>query len=763
MKFKPFLAFLLLALLISFTAVPPTFAHAVPQTSTPAPNQILSESPDTISIQFNESVVSSLSQIRLLTQGGDQIDVGPVTVADEDSRVLAVTVPPLADGAYLVSWQVLSAVDGHTTAGTYSFGLGAAPMAISSQVTIADQLSLPGAIARWLTLTAVALLMGVFSYRLFLWNPIWRKVERGAEELALDLKLGRISVQIGIVALFLLLVALIIIFLDQNQQFNLLSGGNFGSWINARFGFVWISRFILAGSLLFLFTLFIDTTTAEALKGWSWWAGLLLAFGLIVSVSLVSHSAALPRDSLQAMLVDMGHVFAATLWVGGLLFLVISLWLARHLPAEDRTWLHLSLAINFSGLAATAVGILAASGLYLTWQHVATWTKLVGTAYGLALLIKLAATAVIMLLAAINLFYFKARLSAAYDNPDAPTSQATISRFRGVVYIETAVAFFILLLTGFLTDLQRGQDAPLLTDAPGETILIQESEGLTFEVSITPALVGNNEFHILITDENGRTVTDIDEVNLRFTYLEQSLGSAETTAELLDTERYYVEGSYISLIGAWQLEVSARRPGLYDTFAPYRIEAGVGGNIRANVGGARPLEDIAQFMTLAGTGGTGILLVIAALGWGFIATKAAKNEWQLVPLLAISLLAFWLGASQLINFFTLEYTPAKFANNPFLPDVESVAIGQRLYTENCIPCHGPEGRGNGPVAETLSTMPTDFTAGHTSTHPDGDLYYWILNGVEDTQMPAFSNQVSEDEAWHLVNYVRRLSAQGQTP
>lgn len=763
MKSNHLLAFLMAALLVCFTAVPPTFAHAVPQTSNPAPNVILDESPDSITIQFNESVVSSLSQIRLLTQGGDQIDVGPVTVTDEDSRVLAVAVPPLADGAYLVSWQVLSAVDGHTTSGTYSFGLGAAPMAVSSQVTIADQLSIPGAIARWLTLTAVALLIGLFSYRLFLWNPLWRKIERGPEETTLDLNLARISVRIGIFALFLLFTSLIIIFIDQNQQFDLLNGTNFGSWLGARFGLVWISRFLLAGSLLFLFTLFINTTDIAHLKGWPWWAGMLLSFGLIFSVASVSHSAALPRDSTQAMLVDMGHVFAATLWVGGLVFLVCSLWLARTLPAEDRTWLHLSLAINFSALAATAVGILAASGIYLAWQHVATWTKLVGTAYGLALLVKLAATAVIMLLAAVNLLYFRSRLNAAYEQPETPSSQATVVRFRTAVYLEMGVALIILLLTGFLTDLQRGEDAPLLTDSPGETILIQESEGLTFEVSITPALVGNNEFNILITDEDGRTVTDIDEVGLRFTYLEQSLGAAEATAELLENERFHVEGSYISLIGAWQLEVSARRPGLYDTFAPYRIEAGVGGNIRPDVGGARPLEDFAQFMTLASTGGTGILLILAALGWGFIATKAAKNEWQLLPLLAISLLAFWLGASQIINFFTLEYTPAKFANNPFLPDVESIAIGQQLYSENCIPCHGPEGRGNGPVAETLSTMPTDFTAGHTSTHPDGDLYYWILNGVEDTQMPAFGNNISEDEAWHLVNYVRRLSAQGQAP
>jgi mono/diheme cytochrome c family protein len=149
--------------------------------------------------------------------------------------------------------------------------------------------------------------------------------------------------------------------------------------------------------------------------------------------------------------------------------------------------------------------------------------------------------------------------------------------------------------------------------------------------------------------------------------------------------------------------------------------------------------------------------VLFALLWGFVGVRAAKNEGQLVALLAISLVCFWLGGSQLFTFFTEEYTPAKFATNPILPDVESVAIGQELFNENCVVCHGPEGRGNGPTAQSLSPPPADFASGHTATHTDGDLFYWILQGVENTAMPAFESQLTEEQVWHLVNYVRRLS------
>ena len=59
---------------------------------------------------------------------------------------------------------------------------------------------------------------------------------------------------------------------------------------------------------------------------------------------------------------------------------------------------------------------------------------------------------------------------------------------------------------------------------------------------------------------------------------------------------------------------------------------------------------------------------------------------------------------------------------------------------------------------TLNPPPADYGAGHTDSHPDGDVYYWIREGLEQTAMPAFGDKLTTEETWHLVNYVRRLSA-----
>ena len=741
----------------------PVFAHAVPERSDPAPNALLDDAPDNLTIEFNEPIVLNLSRIDVLTQAGEAIETGALQIVDADGRILSVSLPELEQGAYLVSWQVLSTVDGHTTAGTYAFGVGVAATAVATESTVTAQLSPLSAAARWLTLTGIALLMGLFAFRLFVWNPIMADVDLQPEEEQLDVTLAQTSIRIGIIGIVLLGLGLVIIFIDQTRVYDLLQTANLQTWVSTRFGTMWLVRFLLVALSHFNLSLFVDVKSGrKELRGWEWWLGFLLAIGLSLTVSLVSHSAALAEETVQSILIDWIHVLAGTIWAGSLLFLTIALWQARQLSNEARSWLNLSLILNFSAIAAIAMGLLLTSGGYLASKHVGGWTEFVGTAYGLTLLSKIGISLLALAIAGINLLFVKPRLNTAYENAGEHRSEngrppPILRRFRLLVWAEMALALLILAAAGILTDLQRGADAPLLADAPGQTNVVQSAEDLQVAMQIEPALVGANNFEIVITDAEGNPATGLEDVSVRFTFLDQSIGSSFADAEPLGNGRFQLEGSYISLIGTWQVEVSIRRPGSFDTFAAYRLEAGVGGNIRSIDSGARPLEEFAKFMNRASTGGTGAGIVIFALLWGFVAVRAAKNEGQLVALLAVSLVCFWLGSSQLFDFFNNEFTPAKFATNPILPDVESIAIGQELFTENCVPCHGPEGRGDGPTAQSLSPPPADFAAGHTATHTDGDLFFWILQGVEGTAMPAFEAQLTEEQAWHLVNYVRRLS------
>ncbi|MCA9973774.1 MAG: CopD family protein, partial [Anaerolineales bacterium] len=550
----------------------------------------------------------------------------------------------------------------------------------------------------------------------------------------------------------------LLIFVDQASAYRLWQWANLQVWLGPRFGLVWSVRV----GLVLLFGLLVGRGLAAqsraGLRGGLWWLGLGMTAVLALSSALISHSAALPRDAARGVAIDLAHVLAAGVWAGGLLQLALLAWQSRRLPAENRLWLNLSLVLNFSALGAGAVGALLLSGGYLAWQHVGTWTALVGTAYGRMLLAKIGLALLALAIAGVNLLLVKPRLQRAYDTDDEVTTEpAALARFRRLVQAEALLALLVLAAAGVLTDLQRGVDAPLLADAPGRTVVEQAAGDVDVTLTIAPALVGANTFEVYLEDANGSPIADASEVALRYTFLGRSLGAAEGIAQPVGGGRYVLDGSYISLIGTWQVEVAIRQPGVFDTFAPFRLEAGLGGNIRGVASGKRPLEAFAGFMQIAGGGATGAFLVLFALGWGVVSVKATRRTWELLLLMGVSLFTFWLGGNQMFNYFTIEYTPAKFATNPILPDAESIAIGQALFTANCAVCHGALGRGDGPGAAALPAAPANFAAGHTATHSDGDLYYWILEGIADTPMPAFGEELTEEEAWHLVNYVRRLS------
>jgi len=96
--------------------------------------------------------------------------------------------------------------------------------------------------------------------------------------------------------------------------------------------------------------------------------------------------------------------------------------------------------------------------------------------------------------------------------------------------------------------------------------------------------------------------------------------------------------------------------------------------------------------------------------------------------------------------------------NPEAATVDSIASGKVLYQQNCVLCHGVSGRGDGPAGLALNPPPADLTY-HTipGVHTDGQLFYWISQGLPRTAMPQFAQTLSEQERWDLVNFIRTLA------
>lgn len=100
--------------------------------------------------------------------------------------------------------------------------------------------------------------------------------------------------------------------------------------------------------------------------------------------------------------------------------------------------------------------------------------------------------------------------------------------------------------------------------------------------------------------------------------------------------------------------------------------------------------------------------------------------------------------------------PAEAARrgNPIPANSASRERGRKLFEANCVSCHGPTGRGNGPIAARLETLPADLAA-MAGQHPDGDFAWKIAEGRG--AMPSWKGILKENQIWDLVNYVQSLA------
>ncbi len=96
-------------------------------------------------------------------------------------------------------------------------------------------------------------------------------------------------------------------------------------------------------------------------------------------------------------------------------------------------------------------------------------------------------------------------------------------------------------------------------------------------------------------------------------------------------------------------------------------------------------------------------------------------------------------------------TPA--LRNPFAGDSASVERGRALYATSCVGCHGAHGLGDGPDAAGLVPAPADLSL-HVPLHPESDTYVFIAQGFPGTAMPGWAEELSDEQIWDLVSYLR---------
>jgi copper transport protein len=530
-------------------------AHANLSRSDPAANASLDTAPVEIRLWFTEPLEAEFSRFMLIDSSGAMIQTPESQVDTSDPTQLLMRPGELAEGLYTVSWRVLS-TDGHTTEGSFAFGIGVAVAARVTPPTISEAVPADSAFIRWINLLSLSLGVGSLAFWIFVWKPT---VPQGQPEI--ERWMRRINwsgwVLMGLAGILMLLlqvsVAAGISVLDAvtNPALSAVLSGS-------RYGQVWLARLVFwlgLGGVLWL----------ARRERWLYWVALILGCLMLLTNSLYSHASAMQQDTFLAVVSDWLHLTATVLWIGGLIQFFVVIGAAKR-QLGSITALLSDLVGHFSNFARVTVAALMITGMYAAWLQVGSVEALLTTVYGQALFIKLVLVMPLLAISAVNLIFTQRGLRNG--------EPVWTGRLRGLVGAEITLTVAVLAAVGAMTAIAPARTVMAVRNA-GTTaatqpyLQMQFTKNLMAHLEIMPGYVGENTFRITLYDTEGNPVTDASRIRLRFEHAEQNLGQSELRPELQSDGSYAITGANLSIPGTWEIRMTVQRPGEYDTLMDF--------------------------------------------------------------------------------------------------------------------------------------------------------------------------------------------------
>jgi len=89
-----------------------------------------------------------------------------------------------------------------------------------------------------------------------------------------------------------------------------------------------------------------------------------------------------------------------------------------------------------------------------------------------------------------------------------------------------------------------------------------------------------------------------------------------------------------------------------------------------------------------------------------------------------------------------------------------LALGARVYAENCVECHGVTGAGDGFAAAELPVAPTDFRGERPSL---AESVRVLRTGIEGTSMAPWTDRLNETQIMAVAHYLRQFFEDDDSP
>jgi copper transport protein len=429
----------LLAISGVLAAAGPAWAHADLETTEPEYGAVLLTGPDRAVARYDRPVEVNGAQVTL-RQSGRRLRVGRPVFASPDHTAVALPLPELTPGSYVLTW-FLFGPDGDVMGAELPFrvGGGASPTAAGPALPSAGAAAGYGAFAplgraqdaaRLVSFGSFAVLVGGVVFLARLWWPgaalrrtwvlLWGALATAllSNAAAFGLKGAAVS---GRTALGLF----------SPSAWEAIAGTHVGRVLAARLGF-------LVLVVAFLAYLWAAPHRALQSEQWSFGAG-GSALGIFWTHGQLSHAS---NQGWLASATDVVHLGAVAVWLGGLVMLAVVL-----LPRRE--WSELATVVpGWSRLAfgAMTTALLAGGAVLVLLSP--RWTALPGSSYGRFLMVKLLLVAGLLFVASRARNYVGRGLPAAIGpstrSPAPSTDVVALAPFVTAVTAELCIAASVL-------------------------------------------------------------------------------------------------------------------------------------------------------------------------------------------------------------------------------------------------------------------------------------------------------------------------------
>jgi copper transport protein len=562
---------------------PAAFAHAQLLGTSPQAGATVQAQPGEVTFEFNQAVGGTLGAVRVYNAQGEEVDNLDVSHPEGQEHWLGVGLKAhLPDGTYTATYRVISA-DTHIVYGGLVFNIGhpgARPKLTVAGLIGRNKSGAVTAVAfgvvRGLDYLSIALLLGGLAFLLVAWLPglaavagaeaAWRAASRAFARRLRQLLLVAVLLGLSVSLLGILLqgASAAGVSLWASLKSTILS-----NTLESRFGQVWGARamdWLLIGGLLLTASssrrelvpaLRADTEPEPAafVPGPRRWVLALLGIGaayLAITPALAGH-ASIESPVAVFFPVDVLHVLAASVWVGGIACLLFALPAAtRALQGAERGRLLLATLARFSPLALACVAVIAVTGVIQAYIDVRTFHGLLHSTYGALIIVK-----VVLLLVLIGLGWVNRervipalRRIAGAERPPGAAGALARRTLRG----ELALMLGVFGVTAALISY-----APPIDAATGPFSTNTTLGPAELEMTVEPARVGLNTVHLYLIDATtGAQFTATKELTATARLPAKGIGPLPLKANVAGPGHYILSSAVLSPGGTWEIEIIDR-------------------------------------------------------------------------------------------------------------------------------------------------------------------------------------------------------------